>query len=108
MFQNMNDLQTVAFKSSAYDPVAYWYGSKEELKEVELQKKPGYREQDFVEAALRLHQSEDAETKDAEQDGQQQGNAGPACKHDKLFLIRIWFFLRDEITTYRDQVEAEF
>jgi hypothetical protein len=34
MFQNMNDLKAVAFKSSAYDPIADRDDGKEELKEV--------------------------------------------------------------------------
>ena len=55
MLQEMNDLQAVAFESSAYDPVTDGNGSKEELKEVEIQKEAGYREQDFTEAAPGLN-----------------------------------------------------
>ena len=36
LFQNMNYLQTVAFESSTYHPVAKGNGSKEKLKEVEI------------------------------------------------------------------------
>ena len=38
MLQRMNDLQTVAFVASAYDPVANGNGSREKLKEVEKHK----------------------------------------------------------------------
>ena len=68
----MNDLQTVAFKSPAYDLVANWKDGKEKLKEVEKQEKVRYRGQDYAEAALRLDRSGNAETNDAEQDSQQQ------------------------------------
>jgi len=55
LLQDMNDLQTVAFESSAYDPVTDGNDSKEELKEVEIKKETGYREQDFTEAAPGLN-----------------------------------------------------
>ena len=55
MLQDMNDLQTVAFESSAYDPVADGNDSKEELKEVEIKKETGYREQDFTKAVHGLN-----------------------------------------------------
>ena len=46
----MNDLQAVAFESSAYDPVTHGKDSKEELKEVEIQNECGNRKQNFVKA----------------------------------------------------------
>ena len=55
MLQDMNDLQAVAFESSAYDPVAHWNGSKQELEEVKIQEKGGYRKQDFADAAPGLN-----------------------------------------------------
>ena len=64
MLQNMNDLQTVAFESSAYDPVANGNDSKEELKEVEIEKEAGYRKQDFTETASGLSISRNAEIND--------------------------------------------
>ena len=105
MFQNMNDLQTVAFKTPAYDPVADWNGGKEKLKEVEIQKEAGYREQDFTKAAVRPNKAGNAEMKDAEQNGQQQRNDWPACKHCNLCLVRFRFFSGDEITSRRNQAE---
>ena len=42
----MNDLQTVAFEPSAYNPIPNRNDSKEKLKEVEIQKEGEYREQD--------------------------------------------------------------
>ncbi len=108
MLKNMNDLQTVACKPSAYDPVANWNGSKQKLKEVEKQKEFGYREQDFVEAAFWPNKAEYAETNDAEQDGQQQRNEGPADEHENHLLIRSWFFLGNEIPAHGDQAEGVF
>ena len=49
MLHNMDDLQAIAFKSSAYDPVPNWNDRKEKLKEVEIEKEAGYRKQDFAE-----------------------------------------------------------
>ena len=72
------------------------------VKEVEKQKEFGCREQDFVEAALRLNEPENAETNDSVQDGLQQRNEGTACKHYNLSPIRFWFFLGNEITACRD------
>ena len=66
MLQNMNYLQAVAFKSSAYDPVTNWNDCEKKLKEVEIQKESGYRQQDFAEAALRLNKPENAKTNDPE------------------------------------------
>ena len=55
ILQRMNDLQTIAFESFAYDPVTYWNGSKQELEEVKIQEKGGYRKQDFADAAPGLN-----------------------------------------------------
>ena len=55
MLQDMNDLQAVAFESSAYDLVAHWNGSKQELEEVKIQEKGGHRKQDFTEIAPELN-----------------------------------------------------
>ena len=52
---NVDDLQAVAFESSAYDPVAHWNGSKQELEEVKIQEKGGHRKQDFTEIAPELN-----------------------------------------------------
>jgi hypothetical protein len=103
----MNDLQTVAFESSAYDSVAHWNGSKQELKEVEIQKKAGYRKQDFTEAAFGLNKPENAEINDPVQNGLQQRNEGPAGEHDDLSLIRLGFFRGNEITACRDKTEGK-
>ena len=48
MLQNMNDLQSVAFMSLAYNPVPNRNDSKQELKEIEIEKEGGYRAQDFI------------------------------------------------------------
>ena len=108
MFQNMDDLQTVAFESSAYNPIANRNDGKDKLKEVEIQKEGGYLEQDSVKAAPRPNILQNAETNDAVQDGLQQRNGGAACKGYDLCLIRVWFFLGNEITTCRDQEEDIF
>ena len=104
----MNDLQTITFESPAYDSVANRYDRKEKLKEVEVQKEGEYREQYFVKAAPRLNKLQNAETNDTVQDGLQQRNGGAACKGYDLCLIRFWFFLRNEITTCRNQAEDIF
>ena len=83
------------------DPIANWNGSKDKLKEIEKQKEVGYREQDSAETALRLNTPENTETSDTKQNGQQQRNEGAAYKHYNLFIICFWFFLGNEITTYR-------
>lgn len=108
MIQNMNDLQTVAFESFAYNPIANRNDGKEKLKEVEIQKKGGYREQDSVKAAPRPNKLQNAEPNDTVQDGLQQRNGGAAGKGYGLCLIRFWFYLGNEITTCRDQAEDKF
>ena len=97
---------TVAFLSSAHDPVADRNGRKEELKEIEIQKEGGYREEDLVNAHL-LNETGDAETKDAEQDGLQQRNNGSARKHQELSLLRFRFFFGNEIPARRDRAEDD-
>ena len=104
----MNDLQTVAFESPAYDSVANRNDSKDKLKEVEIQKEGEYRKQYFVKAASRLNKLQNAETNDTVQDGLQQRNGGAACKSYDLCLIRFWFFPGNEITTCRNQAEDIF
>ena len=108
MLQNMKDLQTVAFKPSAYDPVAHRKDGKEKLKEVEIQKEAGNREQDLIKVALRLNETDDADTKDAVQDGLQQRNDRPARIGHELCLVRFRFFLGNEITAERDKKEDDF
>ena len=108
MLQNMKDLQTVAFMSSAYDPVADRDDGKEKLKHVEIQKEAGNREQDLVKATLRLKETDNAETKDAVQDSLQQRSDRPARKHQDLSLIRFRLFPGNEITTRRDRAEVVF
>ena len=108
MLQNMEDLQTVAFMSFAYDSVPDRDDGKEKLKEVEIQKEAGNWEQDLVKAALRLKETDHAETKDTVQDGLQQRNDRPARKHQDLSLIRFRLFLGNEITARRDRAETIF
>lgn len=108
MLQNMNDLQTVAFKPSAYDPIADRKDGKEKLKEVEIQKEGGNREQNLVKTVLKLKETDNAETYDPIQDGLQQRNNRPACKCQDLSLIRFRFFLGNEITAHRDKGEDDF
>ena len=104
----MDDLQTVAFESSAYDPVTHWNDRKEKLKEIEVQEEGGHREQYFVEAIPGLSKLQNAETNDAIQNDLQQRSEGPACKRDNLCFIRFRLYLVNEITSYRDQAKCIF
>ena len=108
MPQRMDDLQTVAVVSPAYDPVADGDDGKEELEEVVEQDEVGDIEQDFPDAAFRLNVSENEEADEAVQDGLQQGNEGAARAHgnDPLFCCR--FFRGDEPAAHGDQVEGIF
>ena len=71
VLQNMNDLQTVAFESFAYDPIAGRDDRKEELKEVEKHKEFGCWKQDFPKAAFRLNKAENTEANSPVQNGLQ-------------------------------------
>lgn len=108
MLQRMGDLQTVAFKSLAYDPVPNRYGSKQELKEIEIQKEGGYLEQDFVQAVPGLNKLRNAGMNDSVQDGQQQGKEGPAREHENLCLLCFRLSFGNEITTRGNQAEDIF
>ena len=67
----MNDLQAVAFESSAYDPVADRDDGKQELKEVVKHQEFWCRKQDFPETAFRLNKAENTETNGPVQNGLQ-------------------------------------
>ena len=103
----MNDLQAVAFESSAYDPVAHWNGSKQELEEVKIQEKGGHRKQDFTETAPELNTPWNAEISNPVQNSLQQRKERPAGEHDDLSFIRFGFFCRNEITACRDKTEGK-
>ena len=92
----------------AYNPVSDRNDSKQELKEIEIQKESGYREQDFVQAASGLKKPRNTEMHESVQAGQQQGKQGSARKHQNLCLLCFWFFFRNEITARGDQAEDEF
>ena len=103
----MNNLQAVAFKPSAYDPVAHRNSGKEKQKEIVKHQEAGDWEQNFIEHAFRIHEPGKAETAGAEQGSQQQGNEGTACERHKFLLPCSKFLPGIKITTHREKTEEK-